>query len=454
MNASPNPKSVSSYPVPPQAHPNFGEAVHAFAQLIYSLNKPNEMKAAMFIFEHTICYQEYDAGKRITLDEFVNGRKRKDGSRFSSGCGISERIHASRALAGLQDRKAVRVDLDEKDQARKKKFYRLTLPSLDRCVSETDTETAAGVSKTDTADLLPIAQPSPGVSKTDTQSIENGYSAYQNQILDQSKYLEEILEESTFTPPAIVESTPPSLAADAALEEVVVVSDSEEENLKREIAALKAEEAAFPRLLSPERKQEKMQIGMLRMRLQDRLRTLQESNLSGSQAQDNASPCVGLQEASETDEEDAHQFTIEELRETLDGLHHAYSEAYNAHRMADLQEIRIAQNKVRAAIRKLEPPEDEPPTELFPDIAPAPVEVAPKTNFAVAAMVLHIEVTQETPYPIRDKLRAIAAWLNEHIGKKPEEALAFLQMVLQKERWIKEPGGLLTVLPNYAGGVA
>jgi hypothetical protein len=49
-----------------------------------------ELKIMLYLARHTWGYQEYDSWKRISVDEFMHGRKRKDGTRMDSGTGLSE----------------------------------------------------------------------------------------------------------------------------------------------------------------------------------------------------------------------------------------------------------------------------------------------------------------------------------------------------------------------------
>ena len=39
-----------------------------------------ELKVVQYVLRHTWGYQEYGIKKRITIDEFISGRRRRDGS--------------------------------------------------------------------------------------------------------------------------------------------------------------------------------------------------------------------------------------------------------------------------------------------------------------------------------------------------------------------------------------
>ena len=49
-----------------------------------------EIKVVQYVMRHTWGHHEYGIRKRISLDEFMNGRKRKDGSRMDRGTSLSK----------------------------------------------------------------------------------------------------------------------------------------------------------------------------------------------------------------------------------------------------------------------------------------------------------------------------------------------------------------------------
>jgi hypothetical protein len=93
-----------------------------------------ELKVVQYVLRHTWGFQEYDGkSKPITTDEFMYGRKYKDGSRMDSGTGLSDR--------GVKDGVALAIEhgylvceVDDSDKARIKKSYGLKMFSeeLDR----------------------------------------------------------------------------------------------------------------------------------------------------------------------------------------------------------------------------------------------------------------------------------------------------------------------------------
>jgi hypothetical protein len=84
------------------------------------------LKVVEYILRHTWGYREYGIKKHITVDEFVHGRKHKNGERMDRGTGLSERA----VRYGLQHALAdglIEEDVDDSDRARVKKYYSLKM---------------------------------------------------------------------------------------------------------------------------------------------------------------------------------------------------------------------------------------------------------------------------------------------------------------------------------------
>jgi DNA-binding PadR family transcriptional regulator len=99
---------------------------NSWTDITADINNIAELKVVEYILRHTWGYQEYGVKKHITIDEFVNGRRRQDGSRMDKGTGLSERA----VYDGL--RKAVENGLideetDDSDRGRIKKSYSLRM---------------------------------------------------------------------------------------------------------------------------------------------------------------------------------------------------------------------------------------------------------------------------------------------------------------------------------------
>lgn len=83
-----------------------------------------EFKVLFYIVRHTFGFQ--DKSKRITLDEFVNGRKRTDGTRIDNGTGIA-RSTVVPTLQSLVAGGYINRETDDADKARVKHVYSLRM---------------------------------------------------------------------------------------------------------------------------------------------------------------------------------------------------------------------------------------------------------------------------------------------------------------------------------------
>ncbi len=85
-----------------------------------------ELKVVEYVLKHTWGYQEYGLRKKITNDEFMHGRRRKDGTRLDKGTGLSK----PSVIAGLKsavERGLLIEEIDDSDKARVKKYYSLRM---------------------------------------------------------------------------------------------------------------------------------------------------------------------------------------------------------------------------------------------------------------------------------------------------------------------------------------
>jgi hypothetical protein len=88
-----------------------------------------ELKVVQYVLRHTWGYHEYDGQpKPITIDEFMHGRKRKDGTRIDKGTGLSE-MSVRNGLEKAIEHGYIICESDERDKARIKKSYKLNMLS-------------------------------------------------------------------------------------------------------------------------------------------------------------------------------------------------------------------------------------------------------------------------------------------------------------------------------------
>jgi hypothetical protein len=116
---------------PPES--NFWRLPNNWFDLAAYFSSWAEHKVVEYILRHTWGYHEYDMVKLITMDEFMHGRKRRDGSRLDAGCGMAE----NSIKKGINDAVAhgfLIVRVDDSDKGRIKKYYapRMRVPQSDR----------------------------------------------------------------------------------------------------------------------------------------------------------------------------------------------------------------------------------------------------------------------------------------------------------------------------------
>ena len=103
---------------------NYFRLPNEWTDITHDISSLAELKLVEYVLRHTWGYQDPDTPRRISLDEFENGVKGKDGRRLDRGIGMSKPSiidGARRAVAhGLLD-----MLTDGRDPARIRKLYRL-----------------------------------------------------------------------------------------------------------------------------------------------------------------------------------------------------------------------------------------------------------------------------------------------------------------------------------------
>ena len=105
---------------------NWSKLPHAFIENMH-LMTGSEIKVILYILRHTWGFQ--DNRKKITLDEFENGRKRRDRSRLDSGTGLS-RGAVKDGLKRAIEHGFIEVEEDDSDLGRVKRYYSLKMLSV------------------------------------------------------------------------------------------------------------------------------------------------------------------------------------------------------------------------------------------------------------------------------------------------------------------------------------
>ena len=129
-----------------QPEQNWSKLPHVFIENMPLFKSKSEICVVLYVLCHTWGYG--DDYKRISLEEFQNGRKRKDGTRIDNGTGMSINAIKSGIKQAIEHGFLSTVK-DESDKARIKQYYSLSELDCQKLiprVSKVDTQ----LSKVDT----------------------------------------------------------------------------------------------------------------------------------------------------------------------------------------------------------------------------------------------------------------------------------------------------------------
>lgn len=119
----PEPQTFSGFDVPRQ---NWFKMPDDWTDITAEITSLAELKVVEYVLKHTWGYQEYGLKKRISIDEFMQGRRRKDGSRMDKGTGLSKPSVVSGIKSAVQ-RGLIVEEMDDSDKGRIKKYYTLRM---------------------------------------------------------------------------------------------------------------------------------------------------------------------------------------------------------------------------------------------------------------------------------------------------------------------------------------
>ena len=88
-----------------------------------------ELKVVEYVLRHTWGFHEFGKMKKITLDEFENGRKKSNGTRMDKGIGMRKQAIISGLRQAVKDGYLVE-EVDKSDKGRIRKFYGLKMLQL------------------------------------------------------------------------------------------------------------------------------------------------------------------------------------------------------------------------------------------------------------------------------------------------------------------------------------
>jgi hypothetical protein len=123
---------------------NWSKLPHSLIGALPLISSLAEAKVILYILRHTWGYREYGEVKRITADEFANGRKTATGTRIDNGIGMNEpaiRDGIKRAV----DHGFIVAEVDDSDAGRIRKSYALNIQGVENRPSEGRKSTARGI---------------------------------------------------------------------------------------------------------------------------------------------------------------------------------------------------------------------------------------------------------------------------------------------------------------------
>lgn len=144
---------------------NYFRMPNSWTDITAQIDTLAELKVVEYILRHTWGYAEFGIAKHITMDEFVSGRKRRDGSRMDLGTGLSERS-VRNGLDEAVSHGLVEEIIDDSDLGRIKKSYLLRMRSDevdDGFVPAMDPQVSEPPVRAEVQSLHPRGQSLPGV---------------------------------------------------------------------------------------------------------------------------------------------------------------------------------------------------------------------------------------------------------------------------------------------------
>ncbi len=106
---------------------NFFSLPNEMINVIAHIDNMAELKVIIYVIRHTWGYQEYGITKTISVDEFMHGRKRHDGTRIDEGTGLKSDRSVKDGLKAAIDHGYLVYEIDKSDLARIKKSYALKM---------------------------------------------------------------------------------------------------------------------------------------------------------------------------------------------------------------------------------------------------------------------------------------------------------------------------------------
>lgn len=165
---------------------NWSKLPHQFIYELPNFSNLAGLKIVLYVLRHTWGYG--DPYKKISIDEFMNGRKHRDGSRIDRGTGLSKPSVVSGCKWAVDNGYLFEVK-DKGDGARIKKYYSLTELGLKSLTSDVKDFNPRG------KDYLPRTEKETEEKETE-ENAAAVFIAYENNIGQLSPILSEKIGEA------------------------------------------------------------------------------------------------------------------------------------------------------------------------------------------------------------------------------------------------------------------
>jgi hypothetical protein len=167
-------KSQPSFPGFELPEQNWFRLPNAWTDITCDITSLAELKVVEYVLRHTWGFREFGVAKRISIDEFMRGRRRNDGSRMDRGTGLSKPSVIEGLRKAVADAYLIETK-DSTDKGRIKKFYSLRMKpqasAMDSLNDQSGPDASApgGPVKTPDPDVKNLNR---GVKKLDTRGLD------------------------------------------------------------------------------------------------------------------------------------------------------------------------------------------------------------------------------------------------------------------------------------------
>ena len=162
---------------------NWSKLPHSFIETLPITNNLAEVKVVLYVLRHTWGFQEYETGKRITLDEFMHGRKQADGSRMDGGTGLCLNSVKAGVRRAVERGFLVQEPDGRQDSGRASHVYSLRrapaeVSEPDGRVSESDSRLSESDSRLSESDSR-LSESDSSISRVEPLGVKARQSGYQ-----------------------------------------------------------------------------------------------------------------------------------------------------------------------------------------------------------------------------------------------------------------------------------